>query len=149
MISNVIAILAILCSLYCLQRTNTVSKQIANKSLQQDIFKSIFFDFMITTLPERILLPLEMKSGMIHVSAEDVETVIMDILKRAKPYRYFNEQFYQEFYVAMSDLEEYIFVLIREQVSGSLTDSLYEKISCKIDVLCERVYSIMKKEFMC
>lgn len=147
--SDILAALAIVCSLYTFYRTNKMTKKIANKTLAKEFFEAVFLEFMIKTLPEKILLPLEMKNGAIQATAEEIEQTIMDILGKANPYRYFNSQLYQDFYVAMSELEECIFKLIQSQTSGNLTDSLYERVRGDIDSLCEGIYDMLKKEFMC
>ena len=46
-LSDVLSLLAIGVSIYAAVNTNSVSKHIANKTLQKEYFDKIFFDFMV------------------------------------------------------------------------------------------------------
>lgn len=149
-VSDILSVIAIIISGYSLYKTNKVSKDIANKTLAKEFFEKFFFTFMVEDFPKKIIEPIEMRNGKIAVSGTDeIETVILETLKKVKPYKYFNADFYMDFYTVMGEVEEHIFQLIEFNSNARLTDEVYESIMTKIDKLSERLYDIMKQEYMC
>lgn len=148
-LSDIIAVLAIICAIKCSSTTDRVTKNVGNKALKKDYFDLVFKEFMINTFPITIMDKICWKDGNICEDIYDVEDIIMNFIKQINPYRYLDYNFYQDVYVDLYNLEDYIMELIQIKESDVPSTETYNEIRRKIDLLGEKLYTTLINQFEC
>lgn len=143
-LSDVLSLLAIGVSIYAVVNTNSVSKHIANKTLQKEYFDKIFFDFMLKTFPQEIMEKIEIETDS-DVACDEIEKNIVTFLKEAKVYKYINQDFYSNLYAEISKLEDLIFTFFNEKAEQNMSRARYDELLYQIDSNANELYVLLKK----
>lgn len=147
-LSDALSLLAIGVSIYAVVNTNSVSKHIANKTLQKEYFDKIFFDFMLKTFPQEIMEKIEIETDS-DVACDEIEKNIVTFLKEAKVYKYINQDFYSNLYAEISKLEDLIFTFFNEKAEQNMSRARYDELLYQIDSNANELYVLLKKEYEC
>lgn len=148
-LSDLLASVAIVISIITLWRTNKASREIANKELSKIYFDEIFLEFLLNTFPKKIMGCAELMDGKLKKEIHNVDKVIMDSIKCAKPYEYINHDFYIQFCTYMGKLEEHFYQLIELEEKTQLHDAQFEGIRNLLDELAKEIYDFMRQEYSC
>lgn len=99
-----IAVTAILVSFFTLNKTNSMAKKIATKSLNIKFFEEIFFEHIIIEFPNA-LSKIQHDELRLAENCEAVEAIIFIIIDRSKFYNYFDTPFYNKVKVNLINLD--------------------------------------------
>lgn len=145
-ISILIGVFSLMFSIISMHKSNEVTKQISEKTMNSKFFEEIFFEDIILKLP-KALADLENSPCNHQEACNRIDKTIVDILERAKFYKYFDEIFYNNVKNAVQSIQDKEFELLdcmdNENIGKNIFNDKTKEINCEVD----KLYNLLKNQY--
>lgn len=144
-ISCIIAGMALLASYFTWNKTNEVTKRIAEKTLNTKFFEEIYFEDIILKLPSA-LSKIHHNEGKMVENCAEVQKIVYEILEKSYFYKYFDENFYNGIKENLFTIEDKLFDL-QDAQDKKLNAHVLEKYKSELVSQTNLFYYALKKHY--
>ena len=109
-LSNILSFIAIVVSIISLINSTSISKKVAEKTLNTRFFNEIYSDKIVFDLP-KALTSINTDDPFLSSNCEAADELVYEILHRSLFYKYFDEPFYEEVKEILVALDELLIEL--------------------------------------
>lgn len=138
LITIVISLISLGCSIYIWKKTDDTQKQINNINLESVIYLEIFKDFLIETIPSaRNELFIDVDGKICEY--DKIKDVLVDLKKQAIYFNYRYTSFYEELIHKVNEIENTIVEATSKKFVSIEKEKKLEEIDYKIKELYEHI----------
>lgn len=141
-VTNVVAIGAIIISIFTWAKTDRTTKKISEKEFNQRFFEEIFFKYIIDKFP-RAVINLDEGNYNNKSGCTEIETIVLELLEKASFYKFYDIGFYNRLSQILIEIDDNIV----EMKDMKISEELYLRKKNLVSTLAFKLYDLLRQYY--